>query len=115
MNKEDDAVPKILDPVQERENLTVGSMVKSKQENKNVKESGKEGSITDPKMLEHIQEMENQDMGSAKKREQTVSSADSPNVRKAKIIEFHKKFCNKRWGVKERICKNLKRYVLGLL
>ena len=112
--KKDKIGPKILDPVQETENLTVGSTVKSKQDNKSVEESGKD-SMADPKMLGPVQETKNPDVASANKREQAVSSADSLNVRKAKIIEFHKTFCNKRWGVKERICKKLKRYTLGLL
>ena len=76
LKKDEDAGPEIPYLVQETENLTVGSMVKSEQgnktknpdvgsvvkrelENESVEESGKEGSLTDPKMLDADQEMKN--------------------------------------------------------
>ena len=115
LKKDEDAGPEILYLVQETENLTAGNMVKSKQGSKSVEESGKEGSMADPKMSEPFQETKNPDVASANKREQAVSSANSLNVNKEKVIEFHKRFCSKRWGVKGRIRKQLKRYILELL
>ena len=113
--KEQDDGAKILDRFQEAENPVVGSTVEIKEENESVDESDKQDSMADSKMSEPVQETRNPDVGSAKKKKQAVSSADSLDVNKARVIEFHKTFCNKRWGVKERICKKLKRYTLGLL
>ena len=66
--------PTIMDPVQETENPTVGSVEKSERENKSVEESGKEGRMSQP-----VQEVKNPNVSSMEKSKPETDIVEESN------------------------------------